>query len=258
MEKTLKLLVVLLDGLGPEFINLPFLKTLDPKPLETYSFTYPSAYSVLTGLKPKIEDFWKNGKLTRKVFSWRDFKVRFLWDKLGCRQLYLNVPFTYPPKKINGVMVSYGLYGLHVYPKYYKRFLRRIGYIADVDVDDPDFYSRCFEAVEKRTYITFKLGRKMEFIYVAYTSSDRVLHVRLMLGEKRVREFMEYLDYKVEELFKALKPKHYIVYSDHGFTKDGYHGPEHPETKTGIIATDLGEVKHIDEIHGLIIKNVGV
>jgi len=254
MEKTLKLLVVMLDGLGPEFMNLPFLKTLEPKPLETYSFTYPSVYATLTGLKPRIEDFWRDGELTRNIFSWRDYNVEFLWDKLKCRQLYLNIPFTYPPKEINGIMVSYGLYGLHAYPKYIETILRKIRYIPDVDVSKPDFLIKCHEAVRKRTYAAVKLGRDMEFIYMAYTSSDRILHRRLEIGLFDLHYFMNTLDSNLQLLFNVLEPRHYIVYSDHGFTIDGYHGPEHPSTYIGIIATDLADINHINEIHKIILE----
>lgn len=251
--RSCRLLVVMLDGLGPEFKDLPFLKTLNPKPLETYTFTYPSVYATLTGLKPKMDDFWKNGRLTREVFSWKDYNVDFLWDKLECRQLYLNVPFSYPPKKINGIMVSYGMYGLHAYPRNMEVVLKKMRYIPDVYVDDPDFISKCREATMRRTYTAVKYGGDMDFIYMAYTSSDRILHKRLEVGEKMVRNFMEYLDYNLKILFKRLNPEHYIVYSDHGFTEDGYHGPEHPETKYGIFSSDLGEIRHIDGVYGLIV-----
>jgi len=247
------LLVVLLDGVGMELKDLPFMKTLNPEPLETYTFTYPSAYAFLTGKVPKMDWFWRDGRMTKTVFSWRDYDVEFLWDVLECRQLYLNIPFSYPPKKINGIMVSYCLYGLHTYPKYVEFVLKKMGYILDVYVDDPDFLLKSYDCVVMRTRATILLSKDMDLVFTAYTTPDRVLHKRLEIGEDRVENFMYQLDANLHLLFSILKPEYYIVFSDHGFTRDGYHGPGHPSTKWGIVASNLGRIRRIEEVFKKII-----
>ena len=75
----------------------------------------PSAWSsIFTGVTPAKHSIWgfvkqkKESYFIRPITS-KDIKKKLLWDYLtenGLKGIFFNIPFVYPPKKINGILTS--------------------------------------------------------------------------------------------------------------------------------------------------------
>lgn len=115
-----------------------------------------------------------------------------LWDLLSAadkRQVVVNVPLTYPPHAINGLMVTGMLTPpnaeVFTYPPALSETLRQDGYEVDLDVDEKDFdYDRATltrrirEVMRKRadTCLQFMAQEPWDFMMVVFTTTDRLQH----------------------------------------------------------------------------------
>lgn len=100
--------------------------------------------SMMTGVNPgkhNIFGFIDRDPVSYKQFipTGRNMKARTLWEVLGDagkRVAVVNVPVTYPPRPVNGLLVSGFLspsLEKAVYPASYLPTLQRLGYIVDAD-----------------------------------------------------------------------------------------------------------------------------
>ncbi|MBN1484680.1 MAG: alkaline phosphatase family protein [Chloroflexia bacterium] len=100
--------------------------------------------SMMTGVNPgkhNIFGFIDRDPATYKQFipTGRNMQARTLWEVLsdaGKRVAVVNVPVTYPPRPVNGIMVAGFLspsLEKAVYPTSYLPTLQRLGYIVDAD-----------------------------------------------------------------------------------------------------------------------------
>jgi predicted AlkP superfamily phosphohydrolase/phosphomutase len=100
--------------------------------------------SMMTGVNPgkhNIFGFIDRDPATYKQFipTSRNMKARTLWEMLseaGKRVIVVNVPVTYPPRQVNGILVGCFLspsLDKAVYPASYVPTLKSLGYIVDAD-----------------------------------------------------------------------------------------------------------------------------
>lgn len=134
--------------------KLPSLKRLMDKgtwgKLEsTIPVLSPAAWTtIFTGVNPgkhSIFSFFKQkrGSYMIRPISPNDIKSKMIWEYLsqhGRRSVLINIPFSYPPKPLNGVMLTgLGTPSRHsdfTYPKDYKQYLLSIFPNYDVDFNE--------------------------------------------------------------------------------------------------------------------------
>jgi predicted AlkP superfamily phosphohydrolase/phosphomutase len=168
--------------------------------------TPPGWMSLSTGLKPAchgVYDFWtyedhmEVGKPRQAHVLTHRKGGKAIWNILseyGKEVLVINVPVTYPPEPVNGIMVSgYTAPGAHVdftYPSTFKDELYRAvpGYQIDLDVAFREqlnvtgkvelLADAVLHMTEERIkLITYLLREKSwDFCYLAFMGADRLQH----------------------------------------------------------------------------------
>ncbi len=166
----------------------------------------------------------------------RERKTDTLWQRLseqGKRVIVINVPLTYPPEKVNGILVagflSPGLDKVS-YPSYFNNYLKDKGYVIDVDAwlarkSKREFMDALHKAMEKRFEITFELLKgEWDFFQVHIMETDRLFHFFWQDWENKgeyypdTENFFEKLDGYIGRLEKELSTEgRFLILSDHGF-----------------------------------------
>src|SRR6185369_16263078 len=202
------------------------------------------------GMHGVFSPFIKNpSSYTVRAMSGRDIMTRHVWDYVteqGGRSIVLNVPTSYPPEAINGVMVTGmltpGLRSDFTYPASIKEQL--LGSIPDYVIEPeriPDRRARAQEfrrSIEVRERaLNFLLGRgEWDFLMVVFSVLDRAQHdywadmdpTHPRHDPKAPREFREFiheiykrLDAAVGRLLEQLPADSRVfVVSDHGFCSE--------------------------------------
>jgi predicted AlkP superfamily phosphohydrolase/phosphomutase len=115
-----------------------------------------------------------------------------LWELLtkgGKRQIVINVPMTYPPRPINGTMIT-GMMtppsaSVFTHPPELSQRLRDVGYEIDLsigekgyDFDPARLIERLDELLTKRRDVALQLMQKepWDFFMVVFTGTDRLQH----------------------------------------------------------------------------------
>lgn len=160
-----------------------------------------------------------------------------LWDILsrhGKRVCVMNVPMTYPPRPVNGTMVTGmmtpGLDSEFVFPASLQKELRErhpdymISAAADKDMADyPNSLKRMVEA--RAQLAQDLLSREpWDFFMMVFTATDLVQHMfwRPMLEEghpqqQAILEVYQLIDAKIGEIRDSLEEgTHLLLMSDHG------------------------------------------
>lgn len=211
----------------------------------------PAAWTSLsTGMKPAVHgvyDFWEyeesQDKATRKArVQTRRKGAKAIWNILsdyGKQVLVMNVPVTYPPDTVNGIMVSGYLTPSSAveftYPPSFKEELYRAvpGYQIDLEHDamfsmklagkaEP-LIDATIQMTEKRIQLMNYLlkEKSWDFCYVAFVGADRLQHPlwdSLAALEPRATEYFRVLDRGLGQLLDQLGPDDCLfVVSDHGF-----------------------------------------
>ncbi len=212
----------------------------------------PAAWTSLsTGMRPAkhgVYDFWEYEE-PREAGTARKSRVqthrkggKAIWNILseyGKHVLVINVPLTYPPDTVNGVMVSgYMTPSTDVeftYPAAFKEELLRTvpDYEIDVDLksifrgDEQEGKKRLVDAVlrmtERRMDLTMALLKEKpwDFCYVAFVGADRLQHAmweEIISLDQRATEYYRLLDFSIGLILDQLGPDDSLfVISDHGF-----------------------------------------
>ncbi len=161
-----------------------------------------------------------------------------LWEVLsrrGCRVLVMNVPVTYPPRPVNGILVSGFLSPTlqkATYPAEVASRLEALGYVIDVD---PWRAREALEnlvpdlevALDRRFGAFLELWQEIspDFAILQVMETDRLQHFLWEHYERRDEEyaprFLEFyqrIDAAVGNLVQELgEGVRYILLSDHGF-----------------------------------------
>ena len=150
--------------------------------------------TMMTGVNPakhNIFGFVDRDPATYKQFipTSRHMKARTLWEVLsdaGKRVIVVNVPVTYPPRTVNGILVSGFLspkLDKAVYPLSYLPTLQSLGYIIDADPwkarESKELaLSEVSRALDARIRTLFHLldNEEWDYLHVHIMETDRLHH----------------------------------------------------------------------------------
>ena len=249
-----KVIIIGLDGadyyITKKFIEenkLPNLKRIAEEGIysklrSTIPPLSPSAWtSIFTGCTPAehgIYGFTKRRKDSYfpRPISTKDRKVDAIWTILsqyGKRCILINIPFSYPPEKINGIMIT----GLgtpskdsdFVYPPEYKKVI--LEGFPDYDVDfgedaiDRRNPSSVLPKIDKVTNAQIELTKKLfleedwDFFCSVFRSLDVIQHFFINDLEKVLR-YYKVLDNFIGWILNNMNLDNttLIICSDHGFS----------------------------------------
>ena len=213
--------------------------------------TPPAWISLSTGLKPAghgVYDFWsyedqhQKGVARKSHVQTHRKGGKAIWNILsefGKQVIVINIPSTYPPEPVNGVMVSgYMTPGVNVdftYPVAFKEEMARV--VPDYEIDlDTYTYERMkvsgkvgplveatLRMTEKRITLLMHLlkERAWDFCYIAFIGSDRLQHPiweEIIANDPQATEYYRLLDKALGEVLAQLAPEDALfIVSDHGF-----------------------------------------
>lgn len=154
-----------------------------------------------------------------------------LWhilNKYGIKTGLMNIPGTFPPKKVKGFMITGMLTpskrSEYSFPSQLADDLdsRINDYEIDVAqwqyLDEGHFVKDLYNVTNKRLEAALYLTEKIpcDFYMIVFTSSDRLHHV-LWNKSEVIREYWKELDKVLGQLFDHFKDDTIIIVSDHGF-----------------------------------------
>ena len=256
-------MIVGLDCAPPDLVfekwkdDLPVLKRLMEKgiygPLESTipPITIPAWTSMVTSKNPGRLGLY--GIRNRQDYSYDKMifansllvKEDTLWDILsrdGKKVALLGIPQTYPPKPVNGHMVTCFLTPdtncHYTYPESLRDEIRSwVGeYVLDVDNFRTEDKDRLLDQIYEMTRKQFEVGLRLltvkewDFFMMVVMGTDRIhhgfwkfhdpRHAKYEPGsryENAIRDYYIYVDQKMGELLSSLDPETSIlVVSDHG------------------------------------------
>jgi len=199
--------------------------------------TGPALASFFTGLNPDntgITSFIKPGG---GVISYNDIKNPAMWDYLGAaniRSCIVGLRLTYPPKKINGIMLSGGLLrsegddfiqpekymdvamGYHPDPESYPELFNTLvkGFVKD----QREFTDELIRLTKKQFSIFVELRKKDKFLFslLWVENTDLLQHFCWDHPEEILRLY-QCLDNLMGEFLETNPDFNLVILSDHGF-----------------------------------------
>ena len=185
--------------------------------------------NIVTGKNPGhhgLFDFWQRGNDGRfKEINGSQVKVKPIWKILSENGLYsgvVNVPFTYPPQKINGFMISGedapGAHPSIAYPiKIYNEIVEKFGRYRLKDIfpggrKKEDYLTLVKEDIEKQTEVLSYLisTKKWDFFLTFYSATAITQHYfwkDMQQGNNEYRDIIKKayksLDFAIDRLVKA-------------------------------------------------------
>jgi predicted AlkP superfamily phosphohydrolase/phosphomutase len=251
-----RVFVLGIDGLPFSFMTeltgqnlLPNFKVLLSKgSLRRMNSVLPCVSSVawasyMTGVNPakhNIFGFIDRVPQTMEMFvpTSTHMTAEALWERLsrdGKRVVVINVPGTYPPRRVNGVLISGFLcadINKVAYPSEVSQDLKEIGYRIDIDSwkareSKDDFLAEVNEALDKRFEAALSLMSRVDwdFFQLHVMETDRINHFLWKQWQTMdsvygplFLEFYKKLDSYVGVLLDRIGDgTELIVLSDHGF-----------------------------------------
>jgi len=175
--------------------------------------------------------------------NFSDLKVPTLFDELGekgKRSVVINLPFTYPARKIQGVLIS-GFVAIDlekaVYPSSLLPKLKKFNYRIDIDTTkartDHEFLIKDLDETlkirEKTTHYLWEnedwdlfmvvitgTDRLQHFLFDAYVDENHPYHEAFINYYQKIDAFVG----RIYEKYSKLKEeKTFFMLSDHGFTQ---------------------------------------
>ncbi len=254
-KKQAKTFVLGIDGVPYSFLMNKFEKGEMPNlaafvkdnPAKRMKSVYPTISSVawtsyMTGKNPAEHNIFgfvdrNPNPFAIKIPLANERKAKTLWKKLseeGKRVIVINVPPTYPPEEVNGILVSCFLcpdINKSSYPPDFAEYLKSKNYVIDVDAwlareSRRKFMDGLHDAMEKRFEVAFELmeSKKWDFFQLHIMETDRLFHFFWdnieTKGEfsKDISNFFSKLDGFLEKLQSRLsKNDKLLILSDHGF-----------------------------------------
>ncbi|MGB8344935.1 MAG: alkaline phosphatase family protein [Ktedonobacteraceae bacterium] len=215
------------------------------------SLTPPAWMSLSTGLKPSghgVYDFWtyddtQNASGERKVHIVTHRKSgKAIWNILsdyGKNVLVINIPTTYPPEPVNGIMISgYTTPAINsdfTYPASFKEELFKVApdYQVDLDVAFREqlnttgkvelLAAAVLRMTEQRIRLMMYLLKEKpwDLCYIAFMGADRLQHPyweEVSALHPSTNAYFVMLDQALGQLLDLLAPDDSLfVVSDHGF-----------------------------------------
>lgn len=274
----MRTLLLGIDGMDPALVeefDLPNIEAIgEGFEIDTHGNSGPSWVSVMTGLRPKEHGVLKL-KPQQDQQSWEGIPI---WEKVNGYSGIANVPLTYPPREINGWMVT-GLMtpknAIYTYPRDLYKELDDVGYQIDVWIENhqnhphghygtmpfeftdeyrEDILERVEDVIEARGdgFKWLLDNEPTDFTFLCFTSLDRVQHLAFH-DQERIEEFYELMDEQVGKILDSVTPEtEILVTSDHGFQR--IDSPQSDLTGehrvTGYGATNFGgQFANLEELH---------
>ncbi len=255
-----KVLVIGLDGISWNILDnlidaglMPTLKSLKETGIRgdlessVPPVTFPAWRCYSTGKDPSQLGvyWWINVNFREKKFAVnnsRSFRGKDIWDYLsekGLKSIVINMPGTYPVKKLNGILIA-GPPNLSlrksVYPPEILNKLIAMSYKnmpeAKWSIEGAKVIKECREIQKKQFKLALTLMRKYywNFFQMIFILTDPVLHHFWNYHENmndsnneitvELKKFWIELDYYIERLIEvAGKDTYVFMISDHGMTK---------------------------------------
>jgi len=250
-----KLFVLSVDGVPFSLLREAFAKGKMPKfarlsregAFVRMNSVLPTISSVawatfMTGVNPGKHNIYgfvdRDEEMRFTISSSRALKARTLWERLnehGKPTIVINVPVTYPPIPVNGILVS-GFLGRTLdrstYPPKTAARLKDIGYVIDPDPwkakgNKEGFLEDCFTVLRARKEAALEFMKEQDwgFFMLHVMGTDRVNHFYWDGYEdegspyhERFWEFYREVDRTIAEIHAVLpKGCEFVVLSDHGF-----------------------------------------
>jgi len=255
-KKRGRIAVFSIDGLPYSFVRLMAEKGVMPNlgalyasgKMRRMNSVYPTISSVawssfMTGVNPGQHNIFgfidrEPNPLDMFIPTSSAMKVRTLWEYLssaGKRSVVINVPVTYPPRNINGVLISCFLatkVEKCVYPESYVPKLQQWNYRIDVDSwlgrkDKDKFMQDLYNTLERRLYTGMQLmqSEEWDYFHLHIMESDRICHFLWAQWEQGDGKWAPQFENYFAEIDKCLGKfrdklpdgTQLIVMSDHGF-----------------------------------------
>ena len=206
-------------------------------------YSAPAWVSIVTGCGPGkhgIYDFFRTDTCSKKLISGLDRRVPAIWNLLtddSKKSIVVNVPGTYPPEKIDGVMVTGlltpSLESEYTYPSELKKDLveGKLGRyeLEQVAVDDipknlaaryaPKKLIQTINSVTtSHAVVTMNLmkTREWDFTMVVFRGTDDAQHL-LWTEKDLLLSCYQTADRYIGEIMTLYPDASIIVVSDHGF-----------------------------------------
>ncbi|MHC4197540.1 MAG: alkaline phosphatase family protein [Planctomycetota bacterium] len=258
-----RVMVIGLDSAPPELVfgrwldQLPVFKRLASNgiygELESTipSITCPAWATMVTGRDPGRLGVYGFRNRTRYDYSEMSFvdsswiKDESVWDVLaryGKRSILLGIPPTYPPRPVNGLMVSCFLAGdtsaAYTYPKNFKQEVEAAsgGYIMDVKDFRTGEKGQVLNSIYRMTANRFRLAgtliqkKNWDFFMMVEMGTDRIQHAFWRFFDQEhprycpgtefsdaILGYYRYLDRKIGEILNLVGDDTTVMLvSDHG------------------------------------------
>ena len=230
-------------GKLPTFENIIKKGTYGNLRSTTPYYSAPAWVSMVTGCHPGkhgIYDFFRTDTCVKNIVNSRMRRVPAIWNMLtgaGKESIIVNVPGTYPPEKINGIMITGlltpSLDSDYTYPKEIKQQLRddRIGsyLLEQVAVDDipknltaryaPEKFARQVnELTTSHGIVTMNLMKDFpwDFTMVVFRGTDDIQHL-LWNRKDLILSCYQKADEYMGKMMETYPDAIFIIVSDHGF-----------------------------------------
>ncbi|OYT55358.1 MAG: hypothetical protein B6U76_06220, partial [Desulfurococcales archaeon ex4484_217_2] len=195
--------------------------------------TAPAWSSLVTGKNPGKHGVFSFLMIDKygnaRVVNSRSIKSATFWEVasiFGKKVCVINVPLTYPPKEVNGIIVPGMLTPpnkLIAYPLFIVDFLKKHSYLVDIyklDIPKELLFEKILLMVKTRLNVSLKLFEidKWDLFVVTFVAPDRVQH-KFWNNSQKISEVYREIDDALKKLI-TVADKDYIVviFSDHGFT----------------------------------------
>lgn len=247
-----KLIIIGLDGATWDIIYPLLQKGFLPKFSEIYfngvhgilqstipPLTPPAWTSAFTGVNPgkhNIFDFFFIEDYGKRIVTSKDRKAKAVWNIIN-NSVIINVPQTYPPEKIDGIMIS----GMgtpsnksnFTYPSEFKDILIENDYVIDYEdifdliTDEKLYMKNIHKMIKKRTELTLNLINNFNWnlMITVFVATDRVQHFfwnkinNIDLVSEVSNTYLE-IDKSLSLILNSIeKDTNILIFSDHGFRR---------------------------------------
>ncbi|MBI4839011.1 MAG: alkaline phosphatase family protein [Nitrospirae bacterium] len=232
------------EGLMPNLSAIAKKGTLTDMNASIPEVSSTSWSTFMTGVNPGKHGIYGFMEVQKDSYKWRfpnssDIKSGTLWDMAGRhdkKSIVLNLPSTYPAKKLNGILTA-GFVALDLkkatYPESAYEYLKSIDYRMDVDTQKAKESLSALSAdidqafdIRKNAILHFLDHEEWDLFIGVITETDRLHHyLWRALEDKSHSEheffinFYKKLDALIGEFYKrAGQEIPFIIVSDHGST----------------------------------------
>ncbi len=232
------------EGIMPNLSAMVKKGTLTDMTASIPEVSSTSWSTFMTGVNPGKHGIYGFMEVQKDSYKWRfpnssDIKSGTLWDIAGRhdkKSIVLNLPSTYPAKKLNGILTA-GFVALDLkkatYPESAYEYLKSIDYRMDVDTQKAKESLSALSAdidqafeIRKNAMLHFLDNEEWDLFIGVITETDRLHHyLWCALEDKSHSEhkffinFYKKIDALIGEFYKrAGQEIPFIIVSDHGST----------------------------------------